>query len=146
VDALAKHVERRIAALLEPVQCRVVNATGVILHTSLGRAPLAPAVLEAAIRESAQHSCPELDRSTGKRSDRDKLVNALLAKVTGAEAATVVNNNAAATMLILNTMAEGREVVCSRAHMVEIGGSYRMPDVMRKAACKLIEIGTTNKT
>jgi L-seryl-tRNA(Ser) seleniumtransferase len=146
VDALAKHVERRIAALLEPVQCRVINATGVILHTSLGRAPLAPAVVEAAIRESAQYSCLELDRSTGKRSDRDKLVNALLAKVTGAEAATVVNNNAAATMLILNTMAEGREVVCSRAHMVEIGGSYRMPDVMRKAACKLIEIGTTNKT
>ncbi|MCA8915809.1 MAG: L-seryl-tRNA(Sec) selenium transferase [Planctomycetes bacterium] len=144
--ALASLVERRIAALTEPVQCRVINATGVILHTSLGRAPLAPAAVETAMREATGYSCLELDRASGKRSDRDKLVNGLLARVTGAEDATVVNNNAAATMLILNTLAEGREVVCSRAHMVEIGGSYRMPDVMRKSACRLIEIGTTNKT
>jgi L-seryl-tRNA(Ser) seleniumtransferase len=133
-------------ALLTPIQCRVINATGVILHTSLGRAPIAPDVMEAAAREAAQYSCLELDRASGKRSDRDKLVNGLLEKITGAEAATVVNNNAAGTMIILNTVAEGREVICSRAHMVEIGGSYRMPDVMRKAACKLVEIGCTNKT
>ncbi|MCB9894820.1 MAG: L-seryl-tRNA(Sec) selenium transferase [Planctomycetes bacterium] len=144
--ALASLVERRIAALTEPVQCRVINATGVILHTSLGRAPLAPQAVETAMREATGYSCLELDRATGKRSDRDKLVNGLLARITGAEAATVVNNNAAATMLILNTLAEGKECVCSRAHMVEIGGSYRMPDVMRKSSCQLVEIGTTNKT
>jgi len=144
--ALAARVERRIAALMQPIQCRVINATGVILHTSLGRAPLPEAAVQAAMREATGYSLLELDRQTGKRSDRDKLVNGLIEKVTGAEAATVVNNNAAATMLILNTLAEGREVVCSRAHMVEIGGSYRMPDVMRKSACKLVEIGTTNKT
>jgi L-seryl-tRNA(Ser) seleniumtransferase len=148
-DALAARVGGRMAALSTPNQCRVINATGVILHTSLGRAPLAPEVVQAAMRESAQYSCLELDRATGKRSDRDKLVNSLIERVTGAEAATVVNNNAAATMIILNTMAgEGLpdEVICSRAHMVEIGGSYRMPDVMRKAGCKLVEVGCTNKT
>lgn len=144
--ALAGQIERRIAALTDPVQCRVINATGVILHTSLGRAPLSEAAVKAAVAEATGYSCLELDRSTGKRSDRDKLVNGLIERITGAEAATVVNNNAAATMIILNTLAEGKEVVCSRAHMVEIGGSYRMPDVMRKAACKLVEIGTTNKT
>ncbi|MCA8912486.1 MAG: L-seryl-tRNA(Sec) selenium transferase [Planctomycetes bacterium] len=144
--ALARLVEKRIATLLDPIQCRVLNATGVILHTSLGRAPLAPEAVKAAMREAVEYSCLELDRSSGKRSDRDKLVNDLLARVTGAEAATVVNNNAAATMLILNTLAEGKEVPCSRAHMVEIGGSYRMPDVMRKSGCRLVEIGATNKT
>ena len=145
-DALGAQVERRVASLTEPIQCRVINATGVILHTSLGRAPLPESAVKAAVAEATGYSCLELDRSTGKRSDRDKLVNGLIERITGAEAATVVNNNAAATMIILNTLAEGKEVVCSRAHMVEIGGSYRMPDVMRKAACKLVEVGTTNKT
>lgn len=145
-ESLIAAARKRLERLHSPNQCRVINATGVILHTSLGRAPLAPSVMAAAARQSAQYSLLELDRETGKRSDRDKLVNDLICRVTGAEAATVVNNNAAATMIILNTMADGREVVCSRAHMVEIGGSYRMPDVMRKAGCKLVEVGTTNKT
>ncbi|MBX3461065.1 MAG: L-seryl-tRNA(Sec) selenium transferase [Planctomycetes bacterium] len=145
-DALAVRVQRRLERMLGPIQCRVINATGVILHTSLGRAPLPPSAVEAAAREAAGYSCLELDRGSGKRSDRDKLVNALIERVTGAEAATVVNNNAAATMIILNSLADGAEVVCSRAHMVEIGGSYRMPDVMRKAGCKLVEVGCTNKT
>lgn len=145
-ESLIRSTRARLERLHSPNQCRVINATGVILHTSLGRAPIAPAVMAAAAKQSAQYSLLELDRESGKRSDRDKLVNDLICRVTGAEAATVVNNNAAATMIILNTMADGREVVCSRAHMVEIGGSYRMPDVMRKAGCKLVEIGTTNKT
>jgi L-seryl-tRNA(Ser) seleniumtransferase len=145
-EALAERVRQRLERLLEPIQCRVINATGVILHTSLGRAPLAPEVVGAAMREATGYSCLELDRASGKRSDRDNLVNGLLERVTGAEAATVVNNNAAATMIILNTLADGAEVVCSRAHMVEIGGSYRMPDVMRKAGCRLVEVGCTNKT
>ncbi len=145
-EVLAVRVGQRLARLMGPIQCRVINATGVILHTSLGRAPLAPAAVEAAMREAAGYSCLELDRASGKRSDRDKLVNALIEKITGAEAATVVNNNAAATMIILNALADGADVVCSRAHMVEIGGSYRMPDVMRKAGCHLVEVGCTNKT
>lgn len=145
-EALGVRVGQRLIRLLDPIQCRVLNATGVILHTSLGRAPLAPGVVGAAMREAAEYSCLELNRASGKRGDRDELVNDLICRVTGAEAATVVNNNAAATMIILNTLSEGSEVVCSRAHMVEIGGSYRMPDVMRKAGCRLVEVGCTNKT
>ncbi|CAG0985962.1 L-seryl-tRNA(Ser) seleniumtransferase [Planctomycetaceae bacterium] len=143
---LATRVGKALEKLFAPRQCRVINTTGVILHTSLGRAPLAPAAVEQAVREASGYSLLELDRESGKRSDRDKLVNDLICRVTGAQAATVVNNNAAATMIILNSLAEGKEVICSRAHMVEIGGSYRMPDVMRKAGCKLVEIGCTNKT
>ncbi|MBP9890873.1 MAG: L-seryl-tRNA(Sec) selenium transferase [Planctomycetes bacterium] len=143
---LATRVGKALEKLFAPRQCRVINATGVILHTSLGRAPLAPTAVEQAVREASGYSLLELDRESGKRSDRDKLVSDLICRVTGAQAATVVNNNAAATMIILNSLAEGKEVICSRAHMVEIGGSYRMPDVMRKAGCKLVEIGCTNKT
>lgn len=143
---LALRVRAALEKLFAPRQCRVINATGVILHTSLGRAPLPQSAVEQAVREATGYSLLELDRESGKRSDRDKLVNDLICRVTGAPAATVVNNNAAATMIILNSLAEGREVVCSRAHMVEIGGSYRMPDVMRKAGCRLVEIGCTNKT
>ncbi|MHC4841394.1 MAG: L-seryl-tRNA(Sec) selenium transferase [Planctomycetota bacterium] len=143
---LAERISAALEKLLHPKQCRVVNATGVILHTSLGRAPIAPEVAEIAIKEAAQYSCLELNRETGKRGDRDLLVNDIICRVTGAEAATVLNNNAAATMIILNELAEDKEVVCSRQHMVEIGGSFRMPDVMRKARCKLVEIGCTNKT
>ncbi|MCL4730892.1 MAG: L-seryl-tRNA(Sec) selenium transferase, partial [Planctomycetes bacterium] len=93
VAALVVSTRRRLERLHTPNQCRVINATGVILHTSLGRAPLAPSVMAAAARQSAQYSLLELDRETGKRSDRDKLVNDLICRVTGAEAATVVNNN-----------------------------------------------------
>ncbi len=144
--ALAGSIRNTLEKLLQPAQCRVINATGVILHTSLGRAPIAPSVAAKAIAEAAQYSCLELNRETGKRGDRDLLVNDLITRITGAEAATVLNNNAAATMIILNELAEDKEVICSRAHMVEIGGSFRMPDVMRKARCKLIEVGCTNKT
>jgi L-seryl-tRNA(Ser) seleniumtransferase len=143
---LGARVAAAVERLFAPRQCRVINATGVILHTSLGRAPLAQEAVAQAMREATGYSMLELDRESGKRSDRDKLVNELICRITGAEAATVVNNNAAATMIILNSLAENREVICSRAHMVEIGGSYRMPDVMRKANCKLVEIGCTNKT
>ncbi|MCC6574830.1 MAG: L-seryl-tRNA(Sec) selenium transferase [Planctomycetes bacterium] len=144
--ALLEAVNKRVTKLMLPKLCRVINATGVILHTSLGRAPLAERAVESAMREASGYSLLELDRESGKRSDRDKLVSSLICRLTGAEAATVVNNNAAATMIVLNSLAEGHEVVCSRAHMVEIGGSYRMPDVMRKAGVTLREVGCTNKT
>ncbi|MDC1141962.1 L-seryl-tRNA(Sec) selenium transferase [Planctomycetota bacterium] len=145
-ETLASTIRESLQRLLQPKQCRVINATGVILHTSLGRAPIAPEVAEKAIAEAAQYSCLELNRESGKRGDRDLLVNDIICRITGAEAATVLNNNAAATMIILNELAEDKEVICSRQHMVEIGGSFRMPDVMRKARCKLVEIGCTNKT
>ena len=145
-SSLSKLVGSALEKLFAPRQCRVLNATGVILHTSLGRAPLAPEAVAQAMREATGYSLLELDRASGKRSDRDKLVNDLICRVTGAQAATVVNNNAAATMIVLNSLGEGKEVICSRSQMVEIGGSYRMPDVMRKAGCRLVEIGCTNKT
>lgn len=145
-ESIFEEVVRRVRGEVSPRLCRVINATGVILHTSLGRAPLAPAAVESALREAAGYCLLELDRDSGKRSDRDRLVSDLICRITGAPAATVVNNNAAATMIILNSLAEGREVICSRAHMVEIGGSYRMPDVMRKSGCLLREVGCTNKT
>lgn len=126
-------------------QVPVINGTGVILHTSLGRAVLAPAAWDFAARVADTYSMLEIERESGKRGDRDRLVNELLMTTTGAPAATVVNNNAAATMLILNELAFGKEVVISRAQQVEIGGSYRMPDVMLKSGCVMVEVGTTNR-
>jgi L-seryl-tRNA(Ser) seleniumtransferase len=126
--------------------CRVINGTGVILHTSLGRAVLSEDAWRSAAEVARGASMLELDRVSGKRADRDQHIAALACELTGAEAATVVNNNAAATWLILNELAgEGREVVIARAHMVEIGGSYRMPDVMRLSGAKMVEVGATNK-
>ena len=142
--ALVLHVGRRATARLQPRQCRVINATGVVLHTNLGRAVLAPAVLEDVTRRLRGYSLLEVTRDEGRRTERDLLVSDLLADLTGAEAATVVNNNAAATHLILHTLATGREVICSHAHLVGIGGSYRMPEVMRAAGVTLRTVGATN--
>ena len=122
----------------------MINATGVILHTNLGRAVLPRRVVEQVAPMIDGYSLLEMDRQTGKRTKRDLLVADLLGEVTGAEAATVVNNNAAATHLILNTLAEGREVVCSHAHLVGIGGSFRLPDCMRRAGVILRTVGATN--
>ena len=125
---------------------RVINATGVILHTGLGRAVLP----EAAIREITEHlsgfAAVEVDVGTGARGHRDETVRDLLMALLGCEAATIVNNNAAATMLALSALARGKEVIVSRGQLVEIGGSFRVPDVMRESGCKLIEVGTTNRT
>jgi len=129
---------------LEPLP-RVLNATGVILHSGLGRAPMAPAATEAIIRAGG-YSLLEVERGKGDRHARDSRAVAMLREITGAEAALVVNNNAAATLLILSTLAGGREVICSRGEMVEIGGSYRIPDVMEASGCRLVSVGTTNKT
>jgi L-seryl-tRNA(Ser) seleniumtransferase len=139
-------VGERLAARRAPRLCRVVNATGVILHTGLGRAVLPPAALEAIAREQPGYSLLEVDRATGDRSIRETAVVDLLRELTGAEAATVVNNNAAATLLALSTLAQGREVITSRGQLVEIGGSFRIPDVMRQSGATLVEVGTTNKT
>ncbi len=124
----------------------VINATGVLLHTGLGRAPLAPAALDSIAAIAAGYSSLEVDLTSGERGHRADLVRALLCELTGAESATVVNNNAAATMLVLAAVAGGGEVLCSRGQLVEIGGSYRLPEVMQCSGARLREVGTTNKT
>ncbi len=124
----------------------VVNATGVLLHTGLGRAPLAKAACDRIAALSQRYASVELNLSDGTRGSRTAALQSLLCELTHAEAATVVNNNAAATMLTLGALAGGREVIVSRGQLVEIGGSYRLPEVMTVAGCRLKEVGTTNKT
>lgn len=142
--ALVSETVARAATWVRPRQCRVINATGVVLHTNLGRAVLSRSVLEDVFARLSGYSLLEVERDSGRRTKRDFLVTDLLTEITGAEAATVVNNNAAATHLILHTLAAGREAICSHAHLVGIGGSYRMPDVMRAAGVDLRTIGATN--
>jgi len=124
----------------------VVNASGVVLHTNLGRALLPEEAIEALTRVARNAAAIELDLGTGSRGDRDAIVEEDLQALTGAEAATVVNNNAAAVLIALNTLAEGKEVVVSRGELVEIGGSFRIPEVAAKSGAKLREVGTTNRT
>jgi L-seryl-tRNA(Ser) seleniumtransferase len=125
---------------------RIINGTGVILHTNFGRAPLAPAALAAMSELGAGYTNLEYDLTTGKRGSRYERVAAQLRELTGAQASLVVNNCAAAVMLVLDTFASGRDVVVSRGQLVEIGGGFRLPDVLRKSGARLVEVGTTNKT
>lgn len=145
-EAILADARRRAEAASRPFYRKAVNATGIILHTALGRAVLPPKALEQINRELDGYSLLQIDRETGKRSRRDERIEELLRTLTGAEAATVVNNNAAATVIVLNTVAAGREVIVSRGQLVEIGGSFRLPEVMAAAGVKLVEVGTTNKT
>ncbi|BAS29340.1 selenocysteine synthase [Limnochorda pilosa] len=124
----------------------VLNATGVVLHTNLGRAPLSDEAAAAATRAATGYSNLEFDLETGRRGSRHRHGELLLQELTGAEAAMVVNNNAAAVLLVLSAVASGREVLLSRGEMVEIGGSFRIPDVMEQSGCRLREVGTTNRT
>jgi len=150
IDIDPDRLAEKIAALLyekaRPSVHDAVNAAGIILHTALGRAPLADEAREAVCHAAAQYSTIAVDRETGRRGDRYKHVEDLLCFLTGAEAACVVNNNSAATIVLLNTMAEGKEVIVSRGQLVEIGGSFRIPDVMKRSRAMMVEVGTTNKT
>jgi L-seryl-tRNA(Ser) seleniumtransferase len=143
IESLAAgRLDRAFHSSLQPA----INATGVVLHTNLGRAPLAAAAVERIAAVARGYATLEYDRSTGKRGRRDVHAETLLCTLTGAESAVVVNNNAAATMILLAALAAGREVIVSRGELVEIGGGFRVPDVMAQSGASLREVGTTNKT
>jgi L-seryl-tRNA(Ser) seleniumtransferase len=143
---LPRRVDAELARARRSSLRRVLNATGVIVHTNLGRAPLADAALEH-VRETAQgYSNLEYDLASGSRGSRQDHVASILRRLTGAEAALVVNNNAAAVLLALAALAEGREVIVSRGELIEIGDGFRIPDVLARSGARLVEVGTTNRT
>ena len=146
IDAVASLVSARVAQMAKPSLRRVINVTGTLLHTNLGRAPLCSEALQA-INDIAQgYSNLEYDLDAGQRGKRFTHIEELICKLTGGEAATVVNNNAGAVMLCLAALAGGRSAIVSRGELIEIGGSFRIPDIMAASGVGLVEVGTTNKT
>jgi L-seryl-tRNA(Ser) seleniumtransferase len=145
LDSIAKRCVARLERLLNPSVVRVINATGVVLHTGLGRAPMSARAAEA-VREATGYAALEFNLQTGERGDRQEHVEPLLCLLTGAESAFVVNNNAAALYLVLSALGSRREVIVSRGQLIEIGGSFRLPDIMARSGAKLVEVGTTNRT
>src|SRR5262249_22996202 len=145
-ERIESGVEARLRAAMRPSLVRVINATGVIVHTNLGRAPLPEAALARVRDVAGGYTNLEYDVAAGTRGRRDTHAERLVARLTGAEAAVVVNNNAAATLVLLAAMAAGREVIISRGELVEIGGGFRVPDVMAQSGAILREVGTTNRT
>ena len=143
---IVSDIERRVENLLSPSLRRVINATGVILHTNLGRAPLDPGAVARVTEIATGYTNLEFDLEAGDRGSRIDHVESLLCRLTGAESTALVNNNAAAVLIALNTLAEGGEAIVSRGQLVEIGGSFRIPDIMSRSGAKMVEVGTTNRT
>jgi len=142
INEIKEHLKLKYALKLK----RVINATGVVVHTNLGRSPMAEEIKEDLWLIASRYSNLEYDIESGKRGSRYSHLEDIVRKITGAEDVLVVNNNAAAVMLVLGTMAQGKEVITSRGELVEIGGSFRIPSVMEQSGAKLVEVGTTNKT
>jgi L-seryl-tRNA(Ser) seleniumtransferase len=145
-EGLGRMAADRLGKSLAPRLRRVINATGVVLHTNMGRSPLAEEAVAQITAVAARYNNLELDITTGERGSRYAHVEELLCQLTGAEAALVVNNNAGAVLLMLSALCQGKEVIVSRGELVEIGGSFRVPDVMEQGGARLVEVGTTNKT
>ena len=146
LEQIARSVKQTLEVRMAKSMKRLVNATGVVLHTNVGRAVLSESAVAAVTEAAAYYTNLEYDIEAGQRTSRQVHFDRLLRELTGAEASHVVNNNAGAVLLALNTLAEGKEVVVSRGELVEIGGSFRLPEVMAKSGALLVEVGTTNRT
>jgi len=146
VGAIIGETKKRATGSLAPALRWVINGTGVVIHTNLGRSPLAPSVIDRVAAAAAGYSNLEYNLEAGTRGDRHQHCLSIISRLTGAEGALIVNNNAAAVLLALNTLAEGKEVIIARGELIEIGGSFRIPEVMRKSGAILREVGTTNRT
>ncbi len=145
-DQWLSAIEEEMARALRPSLRPAINATGVVLHTNLGRAPLAAEALENIVEIASGYSNLEFDLTSGERGSRYEHVEEILCRISGAQSAMVVNNNAGAVLLALNSLAEGKEVIISRGQLVEIGGAFRIPEVMQKSGARMVEVGTTNRT
>ena len=145
-DNFTADIASKILKSFEPFTKSVVNATGIVMNTGLGRAPLSEKAIERAVEVMSGYCSLEIDIKSGKRGRREDKISELVSIITGAESATVVNNNAAAVMICINTLSDKKEAIISRGELVEIGGSFRMPDIIRKSGAKMVEVGSTNKT